>query len=139
MFISLFYGVIDPIAKEMVFARAGHNPIIVHRSGSNTTSFLSSPGIAIGLEHGDVFENVIVEERTRIGSGDTLVFYTDGLTEGMNSAKEEFGEERLQQIIGKSNDVPAEQLLRLIRDEYKHFCGRQDQHDDLTCIVMKIA
>jgi sigma-B regulation protein RsbU (phosphoserine phosphatase) len=139
IFVSLFYCVIDPLRRTMVYARAGHNPIIVHRNASHTIELLQPPGLAIGLEKGEVFERIMQQERVTIDSGDTLVFYTDGLTEGMNHGQEEFGETRLIEAIARAENGTALELLDRIRKAHKAFVGREDQHDDLTCVVIKIA
>ncbi|MCI0697764.1 SpoIIE family protein phosphatase [candidate division KSB1 bacterium] len=140
IFVSLFYCVIDPINRKMVYARAGHNPIIVRHNASQTTKLLQPPGLAVGLESGEVFERIMKQESIEIVPGDTLVFYTDGLTEGMNRGKEEFGEERLLKVIEDTeNGSTAHDLLEQIRKAHSTFVGREEQHDDLTCLVVRVS
>jgi serine phosphatase RsbU (regulator of sigma subunit) len=139
VFVTLLYCVIDPSARKMVYARAGHNPIIVRHNSSRTTTLLQSPGLAVGLERGEVFERIIKQESIDIHSGDTLVFYTDGLTEGMNHVKEEFGETRLLEVIERADHGTALDLLASIQKAHEAFVGREEQHDDLTCLVVKIS
>jgi serine phosphatase RsbU (regulator of sigma subunit) len=139
IFVSLFYCVIDPINRKMVYARAGHNPLIVRHTASHTTKLLQPPGLAVGLESGEVFERIMKQESIDITPGDTLVFYTDGLTEGMNRHKEEFGEERLLEVIRGAENSTARELLAQIRKAHAAFVGREEQHDDLTCLVVMFA
>jgi serine phosphatase RsbU (regulator of sigma subunit) len=139
IFVSLFYCVIDPINRKMVYARAGHNPIIVRHNASHTTKLLQPPGLAVGLESGEVFERIMKQESIEIAPGDTLVFYTDGLTEGMNRGKEEFGEARLLEVIENVENGTAQQLLEQIRKTHGAFVGREEQHDDLTCLVVRVS
>lgn len=138
MFVSLFYLIFNPAQQTVMCARAGHNPIIIHKHASQYTKLLQPPGIALGLEKGEIFERIIQQETCDLEKGDTLVLYTDGLTEAMNHKREEFGEERLLDLIASNNRGSASDLLDLIRKEHRNFIGREDQFDDLTCVVVKI-
>ncbi|MGH7496137.1 MAG: PP2C family protein-serine/threonine phosphatase [bacterium] len=139
IFVSLFYAVIDPAGRTMTYARAGHNPTIVRRTRQQRTQKLQPTGLALGLESGEIFERILQQESATLESGDALIFYTDGLTEGMNHGKEEFGEQRLLEIISQSEERFAQELLDRIHTEYRAFIGREDQHDDLTCVVVKMV
>lgn len=139
MFVSLFYLVIDPVTRRLTCARAGHNPIIVHQRNGGGVRLLQPPGIALGLERGEIFERIIQQEQHTLAAGDTLVLYTDGLTEAMNHRREEFGEHRLLELIARNQDGSARSLLEAIRNAHRQFIGREDQYDDLTCVVVKIS
>ncbi len=138
-FISLFYCVIDPIGRKVVCARAGHNPMILRRSGDRSIRCVQPPGLAIGLEPGELFEKVMREESLRLRPGDVLFFYTDGLTEGMNHGKEEFGEARLIEAIERADGASAAELLQRVRRAHEAFVGREHQHDDMTCLAVKVV
>ena len=94
--------------------------------------------MALGLEKGEVFNDVITEKEIPFGNGDIFVFYTDGFSEAMNKAGEEFGEQRLLECIGKYSSLRAEQILEKIFGDTKNFMGKIEQHDDMSIVVVKI-
>ena len=137
-YVTLLYGVIDIHKGILTFARAGHNPILIYRPHEQVLFFLKPPGLGIGLEKGDIFERVLAEEEFVLQRGDTIVLYTDGLTEARNSRDEEFGEDRLTELV-KANPIrSAEELLQRIKNGYFAFTGRAEAHDDLTCMVIRM-
>ena len=137
-YVTLLYGVIDIQENLLTFARAGHNPILIYRSKEQTLFFLKPPGLGIGLEKGDVFERVLAEESFALQQGDTIIIYTDGLTEARNTKDEEFGEDRLTELIKARPFDSAEELLQRIKSGYFAFTGRAEAHDDLTCMVIRV-
>jgi len=78
-------------------------------------------------------ENVI-----DIGPGDTLVLYTDGVTEAVNEKGEDFGEERLKLAIRESRDATAREIILRIQDAVIAFAGTMHQFDDITLLVAKV-
>ncbi|MEZ4701948.1 MAG: PP2C family protein-serine/threonine phosphatase [Rhodothermales bacterium] len=137
-FVTLTYGVISIRESLLTFARAGHNPMIVYRPAGQIVFYLQPPGIGIGLEQGEVFDRVLKEERFTLQAGDTLILYTDGLTDGRNSREELFGNDRLTSLLKATRYTSAEELLDAIRAGYNAFVGRAEPYDDLTCMVIKV-
>ena len=138
MFISLCYSVFDLPKKVMTYVRAGHTPMLYCQAAGLPPQLLQPSGLAIGLERGPLFEQRLELVTIPFQSGDIFIFYTDGLTEGMNHRLEEFGEARLMNLVQQASPNGAEKLLELIRKEYRKFIGRQEALDDLTCVVVKI-
>ncbi len=136
-YVSMFYAVLDSKRRVLKFARAGHNPAIVFSTGTSETRLLQTAGIGLGLEKGDLFTKTLVEGELQLSPGDTLVFYTDGFTEAMNSEQEEFGSERFLEVLHRSNHGSAAQLLQNAFDEVRKFAGDHPQHDDMTMVVLK--
>jgi hypothetical protein len=139
VFISLIYGLFDMEKRTLTFARAGHNPIIIHKSSTQKSEMLNSKGLAIGLERGHLFSNIIEEVTLEIESGDVFVFFTDGVSEAMNKNGDEFGEERLSQIVALNNHAAPQKLLDAIAEEVARFSGDAKQHDDFTMVVVKVT
>jgi len=137
-FISMVCGIFDLENKKFMLARAGHNPVIVRKSAQKNAGTLHPTGLAIGLEKGIVFNKTIQEIEIEITKGDIFVFYTDGFTEARNKFKEEFGEERLVDIVKNNSGLTSEEILNQIIKEVKTFMGKTPQHDDMTMIVAKI-
>ncbi|MEL6823517.1 MAG: PP2C family protein-serine/threonine phosphatase [Calditrichota bacterium] len=138
IFISLLYGVFDMKKRELRFARAGHNPLLVWKSTGEQTSLLSPGGLAIGMDNGKVFREVIQEEVVPFEPGDIFVFYTDGISESMNSQDEEYGEERLSEVLKSCREDSAEIVLQKINTAIDEFTGETPQHDDFTMVVIKV-
>jgi serine phosphatase RsbU (regulator of sigma subunit) len=135
-FISMALSSIEPDAS-LHFSRAGHMPLI-HFSSRQQTCFSVKPkGIAVGLENSKLFEKIIEEITLLPEKNDVLVFYTDGVVETMDSAKNQYGETTLQQIIKAKAHLPAAQILNAVLQDVARFRGVNPPIDDLTLIVMK--
>lgn len=138
-FVTMTYAVIDSKARTMRFARAGHNPL-VHLSGANGTArLLAPPGLALGLDRGETFARVLQEEEIPLVEGDVFVFYTDGVSETMNSRMELFGEARLTEIISGSSSLTSEELKEKVLAEVRQFAAGESPHDDMTMVIVKVA
>ncbi|MCB0276475.1 MAG: serine/threonine-protein phosphatase, partial [Calditrichaeota bacterium] len=139
IFISMLVGLFDLEKKQLTFARAGHNPLLVSKGRESTALELMPKGLAIGMDGGTLFRRIIEEAQVEIESGDVFLFYTDGLSEALNSRGEEFGEERLCQIVSNVGDgESAAQILHRILEEIDGFTGDTPQHDDLTMVVVRV-
>jgi len=137
-FISLVFGIIDLKKRVITFARAGHTPLIWQRRDNERFEHLSPPGIALGLEPGSVFKEIIKEQTIKIESGDRFILYTDGFSEAMNPISGEFGEERLEQAVRRNASIPAKELLQKIIAQVQHFVGQHPQHDDMTMVIIRV-
>jgi sigma-B regulation protein RsbU (phosphoserine phosphatase) len=131
-FVTLFYGVIDATAQELVFCSAGHEPPFLY-SEDGPSKRLEPGGLALG-----VFEDVrYTESSIPLKPGDTLVVYSDGVTDATNEAEEPFGTERLDSLIGEHRKEPAAALIQRIFDGVSAHTGATPQFDDLTLLVVK--
>ncbi|MEN6395819.1 MAG: SpoIIE family protein phosphatase [Methanoregula sp.] len=134
MFVTLFYGVLDNRNNSITFVNAGHNPPILYHAASQKISELEATGMALGAVKDAPFESKVCQFIT----GDVLVLYTDGITEGMNENGEMYGEVRLQESIRSTVDLPAKEILAHILDDLKKFCGKAPQYDDITLMVIRV-
>jgi len=137
-FISLIFGTLDLRSRKLTFARAGHDPIFWYRASQERLERLLPPGIALGLEPGEIFSEIIREQTIDLEPGDLFVLYTDGFSEAMNEYANEFSEERLAQSIKRLAGLPTDEILAKIRTQVAHFVGHTPQHDDMTMIVMRV-
>lgn len=135
-FVSLLYAIIDPVKGEMTYASAGHNPIVVSRNGH--TEILKSHGMAIGLDRGQMFDRVVKDETYTFHPGDTLVFYTDGITDAINNLNQSFGENRLIECVNRCDSKSAGEVVTELQTAYSGFVGQSTQFDDMTAVVIKI-
>jgi hypothetical protein len=139
VFISLIYGFFDVANNTLIFARAGHNPLIVRKSVGSAPELLNPRGLAIGLEKGNIFAATIEEKAVPIQKGDVFIFYTDGISEMMNKTGDEFGEERLSQLVNRHAHESAATILEKVTHEVNHFANGAQQHDDFTMVVVKVV
>lgn len=135
-FVSMIYGILDISLQSFTFARAGHNSLLkINKNGDH--SFLTPPGIGLGLVAGDMFEEKLEEILISFKKDDLLIFYTDGITEAMNEQKEEYGEERLLESTLKNKNKSVGKIKTDILDSVDNFLGPCQAHDDQTMIVVK--
>jgi len=131
MFVTLFYGILQPATGDLLFGCAGHNPPLLFRTNGDVRE-LKTPGIALG-----VLEDVVLgEDQVTLEVGDILVCYTDGLTEAINGAEEAFGVERLVDAVAANREQSAEALVATINGALLRFTERPP-FDDLTLLVIK--
>jgi len=128
---TLFFAEYDDRQSRLRFANCGHLPaLLVRRDGA--VEKLGSTATVLGLFH--EWESSIGERQ--MFPGDTLALYTDGITEAFSDADEEFGEERLIEVLGRNRELPAQTLLSSIVEEVRQFSSKA-QHDDITLIIAK--
>ncbi len=133
LFLSAFYGILDTNNGQLTFANAGHNPPLWYSASDGIFTRLSAKGIVLC-----VLDEISLEERhIKISSDDVVVFYTDGVTEAFNVDYEEFGEERLRDVVASTATGTATEILNAIVDAVEDFSGEQDQTDDLSLFVVK--
>ena len=109
----------NPATGELTYANGGHNtPLIVHADGSSTLLPLTG-GIALG-----VMDDLPYQQRTiTIAPGDTVILYTDGVTEAMNGAGEEFGVERLCEVFAAASPKNSREAVMAIFEAVNAFAG----------------
>jgi serine phosphatase RsbU (regulator of sigma subunit) len=128
---TLFFAEYDDSAGSLRYANCGHLCGLLLRS-DDTLERLDSTATVLGLFR--EWECSIGERR--LFCGDTLAFYTDGITESFNDREEEFGETRLIEALRRHREQPSPALLASILDEVRQFSS-SEQHDDITLIVAK--
>jgi len=138
-FISLLTAIIDMKKMTICFARAGHCPLIHYKADEGKTRMFQSEGIAVGLDSGDIFDRALEEKSIKLKTNDILVLFTDGLSEARNNRDEEFGEERLCEIVRLNATLPLKELKDKVIDEILKFSEGQSLHDDLTLVMIKFT
>lgn len=133
-FITLFLGSYDPATRVLKYCNAGHNPPLLFRREEQKMQWLQPTGAAIGLAESFVFRS----ETVVLQPGDLLVLYTDGVTETMNAAREEFGENRLAEFAQQHAAQPPQDFIRALRLALNEFSAEHARHDDVTIMVGKV-
>ncbi len=138
VFVTMFYGVLDPPTGTLTFVRAGHNPVLWRRAESGEILLPCPPGIALGANAGPLFERTLRAKQIDLEPGDALFFYSDGITEAMNERHEEYGEDRLLQAVARTDGLDAERSRDLILEDVASFVGQAPPHDDITLVVLRV-
>ena len=131
-FITMAYGLLDPIENQVTFTRCGHpSPILLHANGVSESLRSNSPAFGI-------YKNIsYVDESKNISQGDILVVYTDGVVDIENQKGKAFGSKRLMKVIEKNRGFSAKDLIKEIINQTQHFSGFQPFQDDFTLVILK--
>jgi len=139
---TLFFADYDDSSRKLRYANCGHlPPLLLRASGSSQdrvsetpkVEWLSSTCTVVGLFEAWQCEIAEVE----LAAGDTLVLYTDGITEAENVDGEEFGASRLLDTLGSHSHLPAVLLLQAVVGAVQQFSGGSEQQDDITLVIAR--
>jgi hypothetical protein len=139
MFVTAFYLVLDSVTREINFASAGHDPLIIFRARENKCYYIKPKGFPLGisLPEEDLFRTVMVEEKVKLQKDDLICVYTDGIVEAMNGKREIYGEKRFMDCIKKNGMLSAAEFIAALDNEIKEFTQGYPQNDDITIVVIK--
>lgn len=134
-FVTVFLARFDPATLILTYVNAGHNPPAVRRRERSEILWLKPTAPAIGLAE---------DFRARMESigfteGDSLLLYTDGVTEVVNISNEQFGQERLAELVHQHADRAASDLLQAVRRAVSTFGGDRPLADDVTMVALRIS
>jgi sigma-B regulation protein RsbU (phosphoserine phosphatase) len=133
---TFFYGQYNPTTRKFDYVNAGHNPPMLFRrcQGQWTVTRLDVGGVVVGLLESFPFQQASIA----VVQGDLLVAYTDGISEAMNAEDEEWGEDRLAEIIQQCDGLTAEAILQRVFAAADGFVNGHQQHDDMTMVVLRV-
>ena len=133
MFVTVLYAVYSPDSGVITYANGGHNPpVIIHADGSSTMLPMTG-GIALGVAPGFKYE----QSTFTLGPGETIILYTDGVTEAMNGDGEEFGVDRLRDLFAGAPPRTPREASDAILEAVSAFAGDTPQSDDITCLTLR--
>jgi len=133
-FVTVFFARFDPGTRVLTYANAGHNSAYVHRAAGKGETWLHPTGPAIGLMEGF---NIRAEE-VKLEPGDTLLLYTDGVTEAADPGGLEFGEDKLAEVVGQNAGSSVEELIQKILRALRDHTNGIPLIDDVTLVVCKV-
>ena len=134
-FVTVFLARFDPITLTLTYVNAGHNPPAVFRSESSQVTWLVPTAPAVGLA--EIFRPRT--ESITLSKGDSLLLYTDGVTEVLNTGNEQFGQDRLAELFLQSTHLTAPNILQTVLQQASAFGDNKSLADDLTMIAFKIS
>jgi serine phosphatase RsbU (regulator of sigma subunit) len=133
LFITLFYGILNPKTGNITYCSAGHHPAYLVREKDGSIIELGRTGIPLGAMEKTSWSNASLE----MDLGDCLVLYTDGMSDAQNASEEFYGLTRLQDAIRKHSRKPANELRDALLAELRGWVGNTPQFDDITLMVVK--
>ena len=134
IFVTLLYALYDPYKKTLLFSNAGHLPPLLYRSKTRKVEPLRLKGAYIGGVENKNYQISGV----RLQKGDIVLFYTDGLTEAMNSAQKQLGIEKVAELLNSNALYDASQIIDRLIVNLGQFIGDYHQTDDITLAVLKV-
>jgi phosphoserine phosphatase RsbU/P len=131
-FTTAFLAEFDPASRAFTYINAGHNAPVLRRS-SGAIERLANGGLPLGIAADKGYE----AGNTILQSQDWLVIFTDGVVEAVNGRDEEYGEQRLLNVLQGGATATPDELLRRVMSDLDAFVGPTPQHDDVTCMLVK--
>ncbi len=132
MFVTVLYSIYDPASGKLTYSNGGHDaPLLVRPDGTSELLPLTN-GIALGVTPDVQFSSHTIQ----LNPGDSVVLYTDGVTEAMNANGEQFGVERIHEVFAGSPPKNSEQAAQAMFEAVRTFVGDAPQFDDITCLVL---
>jgi sigma-B regulation protein RsbU (phosphoserine phosphatase) len=136
MFITMLYFVLDG-SGTVSLARAGHETPLLWRASTHKTEVIESPGMALGIDSGDTFDEVIQDVTMALEPRDTLVAYTDGINEALDDEGNEFGQDQLRDVLQTAGPSGVDHLVTAIIDRVQRFSSGHPQNDDITLAAVQ--
>jgi len=133
MFVTAFYGIYDLTTGQVTYTNAGHNPPYLMKADGTIRQLPFSSDLVVGA----IDDFKYSEETLQLEHGDTLLLYTDGVTEAINPSDEEFGEERLQATLAQLTCNSCQDIIDRVKASVSEFADGAEQSDDITLLAIK--
>lgn len=133
MFVTLFYGVLDTSTGDLTYCNAGHLPPFIVTADCNLSQIGKYEGISLGI----VPNPHLKERNVKLNKNDTLILYTDGVTEAMNANREMYSSERLAAFLAQNCHQPLAKLVDNLVMDVNVFASYEEQSDDITILCVR--
>ncbi len=133
MFVSVFAGMLDFTTGELTYSNGGHNPPLIIRRDGSVHWLDVGKSVVLGVFESSTYTAL----RTNLDPGDTLLLYTDGITEAQNSAEEFYTDDRLVQAAHESSGLPPQVLVKNIMTHVHEFAQGAEQFDDMAVLAVR--
>jgi sigma-B regulation protein RsbU (phosphoserine phosphatase) len=137
MFITMLYLIMDGAGGTLTLARAGHEAALLCKDHFRHIEAIEAPGIALGIDAGDVFDEVIKDVTIALNPLDTVVVYTDGINEALDAEGNEFGQEQLKGVLTAAGPQSVDFLVKTIVERVQNFSSGHPQNDDITLAAVQ--
>ncbi|MBS0617990.1 MAG: SpoIIE family protein phosphatase [Spirochaetes bacterium] len=144
MFVTFFLGLYNLKTGELQYISAGHSKPLFYSTATGKTKYLEAGGMPLGMDDNDFFATTMELKKTALQPGDIFVQYTDGLSEAMNPAREQFGYDRMEQVLATAAKAAAEPILQALAHAVENFAqtkldqpGPSALNDDIALVCLK--
>ena len=138
-FVTLSLFIIDIENNTFEYARAGHCQSLHYSEKNKSFSILEQKGLGLGIIRNDSYKNHIEQKVYSYDKNDLLVLYTDGIIEAANSEGEEYGFEKLRNIISQNIELTPKQMSEVVLNDMYDYTGKKDVNDDYSIIILKFV
>lgn len=135
MFVTIFLAILDLESGEMAYTNAGHNPPYLKRAGGELVRLDRRHGPIVGAAEGLAYR----EDSERLGPGDFVILYTDGVTEAMNVGGELYSEDRLLKLLSQQRSSSVEESVQEVVNDVWAYQGEAEQADDVTVMTVSYS
>ena len=135
MFVTLLYAIYDTSSGILTYANGGHTTPYVRRADGSMIALPFTGGVAMGVLEGLEYS----QDSFQVLPGDTVFFYSDGVSEAMNEHGEEFGLERMSKVLSDNPEQNPEDINNAMFDAVRGFAGGTPQSDDITCLTLCLS
>jgi sigma-B regulation protein RsbU (phosphoserine phosphatase) len=132
MFVTVFLGILNIRTGDLVYTNAGHDPALIKRRDGTIEAMGRPHGPFLGPVGGFAFK----ESKARLGPGDTLVIFTDGITEAMNPVRKLYGQPRLVEVLASREFSGPKETVEAIVQDVQAFAAGAEQSDDITLLLL---
>ncbi len=139
VFVTMALGFLDAEKRLLQCVRAGHNPMVWRQTNRDLTTLVAPGGLGLGITASRIFSTQLQVEEMALSEGDAVVFYSDGITEAMNSGLEQFGEQRLMDAVNRTDTMDAAATRDSILTEVRAFLDGVHPQDDMTLVVLRVG
>ena len=136
-FITVSFFVVDTQQCEVEFARAGHTPTLYYQAAQEQASYFEIRGLGLGIIRNENFNKYIEVNRVVYAAGDVIVLYTDGIIEATDADNEEFGYDRLRQVVELHAHESPKMIQKAVIQSLYDFCDGTPLDDDYTTFIIK--
>lgn len=133
-FVTAFFGLLLPDADTLSYLSAGHGPLVKYIRANDEIEERRANGPPLGIMADMSWS---APDAFKMAQGDMMVLVTDGFFEWQNAEREQFGMERIYEIIRKHRDCPCSEIIRHLHEKVVAFVGDRPQDDDLTVVIIK--
>ena len=133
MFVTVFYGIYNIRTGEVTYTNAGHNPPYLIKANGTVEELPLSKDIVAGA----IDDYQYTEETLQLEKGDTLLLYTDGVTEAVDAEVNDYSEDRLKKLLDHSSKLSCQEVVDKVKADVKAFVGEAEQSDDITLLALK--
>jgi hypothetical protein len=137
VFVTLAAIALDPASRRVEYGRAGHNPIVWRRTRRGETLLLKPGGVGLGMCSAEPFARSLRMEEFDLEPGDALVLYSDGVTEAVNPAMDQYGEDRLMRAVEAADGASAEGIRAAVMQDLAIFANGAPARDDITLVAIR--